>query len=75
MKGRPILVEYQNEPRSLSEIGRLIGVSPRAMNNRWHKGKRPPEIFAPCNERMKRRGQWGVGDVAATDKLCKMTAQ
>lgn len=64
MKGRPILVEYNGQPRSLREVGRLIGVSPRAMANRYEAGKRGAELFAPVDERMKHRGNWGVGDVA-----------
>lgn len=70
MKGRPILLHYNGAPRSLREIGRLIGVSPRAMSNRYARyvaGKiEEAALFAPCDERMKRRGQWGlpkVGDV------------
>lgn len=69
MKGRPIVVEFGNELRSLSEIGRLIGVAPRTMSYRYAKGKRGADLFAPADERCKRRGQWGVGDVVKSDKL------
>lgn len=58
MKGRPIIIEYRGEPRSLSEIGRLIGVAPRTMVSRYHAGKRGAELFAPPDARMKRRGDW-----------------
>lgn len=64
MRGRPTLVEYQGEPRSLSEVGRLIGVSSRTMANRYKAGKRGAELFAPRDERSAHRGKWGeVGDV------------
>lgn len=59
MRGRPILVEYKGKPRSLREVALMIGISPRALNNRWHRGKRGAELFAPPDERMKRRGNWG----------------
>lgn len=65
MKGRPILVEYDGQPRSLREVGRLIGVSPRAMANRWAAGKRGEQLFAPADERCKRRGNWELAT------LCK----
>lgn len=55
VKGRRILVEFRGEPMSLSEVGRLIGVSPRTMANRYDAGKRGAELFAPCNERMRNR--------------------
>lgn len=68
MKGRPILVEYNGQPRSLREVGRLIGVSPRAMSNRYARyaaGKCDESaLFAPLDEKSARRGTWGeVGDV------------
>jgi hypothetical protein len=65
MKGRPIIVEYQGEPRCLSEVGRLIGVAPRTMVYRYAAGKRGAALFAPVDERMKRRGRWPVGDVVS----------
>lgn len=64
MKGQPIIVEFRGEPLSLSEVGRLIDVSPRAMANRYEAGKRGAELFAPPDERMRKRGRWGeVSDV------------
>jgi len=70
MRGRPILVEYQGESRSLSEVGRLIGVSPRAMINRYKAGKRGDDLFAPRDEKSAHRGKWGeVGDVATLEKV------
>lgn len=68
MKGRPIMVQYMGASRSLSEIGRSIGVHPRTMASRYASGKRGKALFAPVDERVKRRGNWGdeVGDVAST---------
>ena len=75
MKGRPIVVVYRGEPMSLSEAGRLIGVAPRTMSYRYAKSKRGAALFAPPDERCKRRGNWGVGDVADNQRLCKMVTQ
>lgn len=63
VKGRPILLEYQGEPRSLSEIGRLIGVAARTMVSRYDAGKRGEALFAPPDERMRRRGNWDADAV------------
>lgn len=65
MKGRPILVEYNGQSRSLREVGRLIGVSPRAMADRWAAGKRGDELFAPADEGSKHRGKWDEVDAVS----------
>lgn len=62
MKGRPILVEFRGEPMSLREVGRLIGVSARAMANRYEAGKRGAELFAPADKRKRKRGRWGINE-------------
>jgi hypothetical protein len=75
VKGRAILVEYDGEPRSLREIGLLIGVHPRTMVYRYHRGKRGPALFAPPDEKCKRRGTWEfqeVGDVPKNRDVCNM---
>lgn len=74
MRGRPILVEYQGKPRSLREVGRLIGVSPRAMVDRYARylaGKiDEAALFAPRDEKSAHRGTWGeVGDVVETQTV------
>jgi hypothetical protein len=68
MKGRPILVEFEGKSRSLSEVGRLIGVSPRAMADRWNSGRRGNALFAPPDQRKARRGNWQVSDIKISER-------
>lgn len=53
MKGRPIIIEYEGEPRSLAEIGGMIGVPSRTLTWRYAAGKRGEDLFAPVDESRK----------------------
>jgi hypothetical protein len=63
MKGRPIIVEYQGEPRSLAEIGSVIGVPRTTLTSRYAAGKRGADLFAPLNESKK----FDAGELPPTD--------
>jgi hypothetical protein len=49
MKGRPIMVEYQGEPRCLEEISSLLGVPGPTLYARYAAGRRGAELFAPVD--------------------------